>query len=1148
MRSVVLEFVQAIKERVNMSAIRRLHVGALVCLGALILILANATNAQTFRGTILGTVTDSSGAAVVSATVTVKNTGTGLTRTVSTAEDGSYAVPELPIGTYSVTVSVTGFKSGVVSGITLEVSSEFRADVVLQAGDIAQQIEVQGDTLPQVETTENTLGGIIESRVVTNLPVNGRDYQKLIYLVPGVTGSPDQITDSPGSFGTFSVNGARGRSNNFLLDGTDMNDGYRNDPAINEAGVFGTPATILPLEAIAELRVLSNFEAEYGRSAGGVINIVTKSGTNQWHGSAFDYFRNTVLNARNFFNAAGSPQDPFHDNQFGAALGGAIIPNKTFFYVDYEGVRETGSASSLACVPTATDIALATPAGGVNPVIASLISAGKAWPTPNLTGSCIGGGGQTVVADNAALATPFSNRVDSAIVKIDQQLNANNLLTGRYYIGDSSQLFPLALTGGGLLPNYDTAVPTRVQLISLSFVTTISPSVTSEIRLGWNRFAEGFFPQDQNFNPTTIGLDNVSEDNPTGTLDPFNFGLPTITVSPFAQLGADKGDPRQRVDTNWHYIDNISWKRGKHDMKFGYEFRRTSVSQIFNRTARGTLSFSSLDDFLAGTPDGGSQIAGNTNRNTFENSHAAYFQDSYRATRNLTFNLGLRYDYFGIIQDKQANFTNIDPSNGQLIQLGVGRLYQPDYKNWAPRVSVAWDLSGHGKTVIRAGYGIFYDAYSQDLFEGHLPFNSSFDPGPDYNGFGPNPIAFASALTGVPLAAGQPIYGFSQPMPDAFGVDQNIRTPYIQNFNLNLQQQLTRKMVVQIGYVGSNGHKLLRFRDINQPTQAQITSADLGCNCINDGTLRFFSSSPFFYINYEETSANSNYNALQTSWRINDWHGLTSTVNYVWSHSIDDASDGEDFVPNASQPNNSQAPIGDNRGNSNFDVRNRFTWNFIYQFPNRKGDWKRLTDGWGVNGIVTAQSGQPFQLNYNFEDDFDGSAEFFGRPDIVGPVHYNYSDPSNFLTLTSVSVPCTPDPTVLFQGATNCIPGTRHFGNEGRNSLQGPAFHQFDFSVFKSTAITERLKLELRFEAYNLLNHPNFANPYLPSFIADAGANGISTGGLGTVASPNACPGVAAGLSCGALTLKTTGDVGIGYPVLGNGGPRSLQIAAKFTF
>lgn len=1130
-----------------MARIRSLALVRNFVLAAVFFLSALAINgdAQTFRGTILGTVTDTSGAAISGATVSVKNTGTGLLRTVATDDDGNYSAPELPIGTYSVTVEKSGFKAGLVSGISVEVSTERRADVALQPGDVSQTVEVSGDTLPQVESTSNTLGGIIESTVVTNLPVNGRDYQKLIFLVPGVTGSPDQITDSPGSFGVFSVNGARGRANNFLLDGTDMNDGYRNDPAINEAGVFGTPATILPIEAIAELRVLSNFESEYGRSAGGVVNIVTKSGTNDIHGTGFEFFRNNALDARNFFNQVGTPQNPFHNNQFGGALGGPIKRDKTFFFVDYEAMREKGAEASTACVPTAQDIATATAANGtaVNPVISALL-ARNPWPAPNLGGSCLSNGsdGQTPVTANVSLATPFSNRVDSAIVKIDHNINTNNLLTGRYYIGDSTQSFPLALVGGGLVPGYNTSTPTRVQLISISYVSTITPSIVSEARLGWNRFAEGFFPQDRNFNPTSIGLDTIGPG--TANAAPYNFGLPKISISGLAPLGADNGDPRQRVDTNWHYIDNISWKLGKHDIKFGYEFRRTSVSQMFNRGFRGTLNFSTqtdaatglvtetgLQEFLAGTPTGGSQRQGDTNRNTFENSHAGYIQDSYRWKKNVTLNFGVRYDYFGLIQEKYGNFTNVDTATGLGVLVGQGRLYQPDYNNWGPRVSVAWDVTGQGKTVVRAGYGIFYDAFSQDLFMGHLPFNSGFDPGPAYSGFGPNPISSANVNPG-PFASGSPVYGFASPMGDAFGVDPNIRTPYMQNFNLNFQQEINRKTVFQIGYVGSNGHKLLRFRDINQPTQAQIDSADLLCNCINIYSVpRHYATSPFFYINYQESSANSNYNAMQTSLRVTDWHGFTTTLNYTWSHSIDDASDGEDYVPNASQPNDSTAPIGSNRGNSNFDVRNRLTWNFIYQFPNHKGSWQRVTDGWGVNGIVTAQSGQPFQLNYNFEDDFDGSGEGFARPDVVGPIHYS-SDPAQFLDLTSFAIPCTYPAAGGTGFANSCIPGTRHFGNEGRNSLIGPHFRQFDFSIFKDTAITERIKLELRFEAYNLFNHPNFANPYLPSFIADAAANGIGSNGR----------------SLGALRLTATGDVGIGYPFLGSGGPRGLQIAAKISF
>src|SRR5271165_1166714 len=605
-----------------------------------------------------------------------------------------------------------------------------------------------------VETTSNNMGGIVEANTVENLPVNGRDYQKLILLVPGAASDSNGITDSPGSYGTVSVNGARGRSNNYLLDGTDMNDGYRNDPAINEGGVFGTPATILPIEAIAEVHVESNFEAEYGRSAGAAINIVTKSGTNQIHGSAFDYFRNTALNARNYFNPEGQEQQPFHLNQFGGDIGGPIFKDKTFFFVDYEGLRETGAEASPACVPTAADISANAPTPGdltsINPVIQNLLALNP-WPQPtNSSNDCYVNGGT-----NAALATPFSNRVDNGIVKIDHSFNKNNILTGRYYIGDSTQLFPLALTGGGLLPNYNTRVPTRVQMIAISYVSVLSPSLVNEARVGWNRFAEGFFPEDQSFNPSSIGLDTVGALTPNNN-NPYNFGMPVIQVGGLAQLGSDKADPRQRVDTNWHYIDNVSWKHGKHDIKFGYEFRRTSISQIFNRTFRGKLEFSGLQSFLEGIPDnGGTQGTGDTNRNTFENSHAIYIQDSIRVNRRFTLNLGLRYDYFGLIQEKHGLFNNVDPLTGVVSAVGQGRLYQPDFNNAAPRVSAAWDVTGKGKTVVRAGYGIFYDAFSQDLFMGHLPFSSSFDPGPAYSGLpGAGQISFASPLQ-TPFVAGQ---------------------------------------------------------------------------------------------------------------------------------------------------------------------------------------------------------------------------------------------------------------------------------------------------------------------------------------------------------------------------------------------------------
>src|SRR5882757_8189641 len=507
----------------------------------LMLLTATTLVAQTFRGTILGTVTDPSGALVAGATVKVRNVGTGQERSTTTSADGSYSVPELPIGTYVVSISQSGFQTAVASNVEVNVATERRVDAQLKAGEVAVKVEVAGDLLPQVETTSAELGGTLTSDTIANIPVNGRDYTKLIYLNPGVAGSPDQISDSPGSFGTFSMNGSRGRANNFLLDGTDMNDGYRNDPAINEAGVFGTPATILPVEAIAELHVASNFEAEYGRSAGAVVNVVTKSGTNQMHGSVFEFFRNNALDARNYFDNTSLPQNPFHNNQFGGSLGGPIFKDKTFFFIDYEGLREVGSQSTPSCVPTTNDILFYAPTSGdpssINSASAKIL-AQKGWPAPNGSGSCIGNpadglnsdGSFATVSSNTTLLTPFSNNVNGGIIKIDHNFNKDNMLTGRYFLGDSEQSFPLALVGGGALPNYDTFTPTRVQLVSISFVSVMSPSVINEVRVGWNRFAEGFFPQDRHFDPSTIGL--------TTGASGADLGLPRINVGSFPQLGA----------------------------------------------------------------------------------------------------------------------------------------------------------------------------------------------------------------------------------------------------------------------------------------------------------------------------------------------------------------------------------------------------------------------------------------------------------------------------------------------------------------------------------------------------------------------------------------------------------------------------------
>src|SRR5208282_2085618 len=866
-------------------------------------------------------------------------------------------------------------------------------------------------------------------------------------------------------------------------------------------------------------------------------------GSNALHGEAFEYFRNNGLDARNYFNLASEHRAPFHNNQFGGALGGPIVKDKTFFFMDYEGQRETVGTVTLACVPEGTGPGGAlSPDDASNPVIAALIAQHNPWPAPNIPGvqstdlGCPNG-------PNASLVTPSLNNLSSVIAKIDHNFNVNNNLTGRYFFGDSTQSFPLALTASGSqLPGFNTITPTRVQLVALSYVHTIGTNKVNEVRYGWNRFAEGFFPQDQSFHPSSVGLCAESPATPGSTTcpavgGPHDSGLPVLFVSVtptgansfFAQPGATSGDPRARVDTNNHFVDSFSSKLGRHDVKMGFEFRRTSINQQeFQKYFRGRLKFADLDAFLAGTPEGGAfgslQYSGSdTARHTFENSYGFYLQDSFRMTPRLTVNYGLRWDYYGVVQEKNNLFANYvvssfnpttDVGTGALTQVGTNgldKLYQPDYKNFSPRASVAWDVTGKSKTVVRAGAGLFFDAFSQDMFLGHLPYPPYYAPGPAYGNFGPSPITAAGLNpNSATITAGTPVYGTSgcniQVECDIFGVDQHIKTPYMENYNINIQQQLTNKTTLEVAYVGSQGHRLFRFYDINQPTNAIVTQCDTGLptvlpgclpGSINDFAVPRPFSSPYgagaltsegaIYVFQEKSTGKSNYNSLQISLKINGWHGITSAVNYVYSKSLDNSSDLEDFVPNAAQPQDSNNPQL-KKGPSNFNIPNRFTWVFAYELPNRGGGMRKLKNGWGFDSTVSLQSGQPFTLNYNAEDDYSGGGEGYDRPDVVGPIVYHKHDPSDFIDLSSFAMPCTNNGN--FSGfASDCVAGTRHYGDLGRNSLVGPTYKQWDFALYKNTAIGERVKVQLRAEFFNLLNHPNFSSPLLPAFIADPASN-----------------------------------------------------------
>lgn len=1031
--------------------------------------------AQSFSGKIVGMVTDSSAAVIQKASVTVLNEGTGTQRMLLTDTTGNYTAAELPVGYYTVRFEAAGMNMVERAHVKVDVGAETRVDVALSAQTVTQSFDVNAQA-PVLQQDSSSLSEVVDTRQVENLPINGRDFRKLAFLVPGAAPRSPR-----GSLGSFTSDGQREKSNIFLIDGVDNNDAFRNQPSFNQGGVNGAQATLFPVDALAEFSLSTQGSAEYGRNSGAVVNAVIKSGTNDLHGSLFEAFRNDALDARNFFETLpGATKGPFKNNNFGASLGGPIVRNRTFFFAGFESERGRPSSSLAITVPSPADIAAARSANLAagrpeNPLGTTILGL---FPQQNIPGA----------KANYAYSLPNIIDSDNFVIKVDHRFNDRFILGGRYVYGDGTQTFPLNSGQGSELPAYQTIVPTRAQLAGLNLSQILSSHLINETRLSFNRYAQTFSPLDSNFDPASIGL-------VTGVAG----GLPTIVVGGFESLGAPTNLPRGRVSQAYQIVDSLVFTKGMHTIKTGADYRRPIVRSFNDQFARGRLTFNNLADLLAGVaaPAATGIARGATRRDTFTNNVGLFVQDDWRITRRLTFNLGLRYEYVSPLSENRDLISNFIPGRG-LVQVGHGidTLYDRDLNNFAPRLGFAYDPRGTGKTVIRGAYGIYYDSPSQDFF-----LVQSFPNG----NVGTNPVpglgTFTVNFTGpVPFGPGVNIFGnASAPVPPftVFGVDPDMRTPYIQSYNFNIEQTIADGTVFQIGYVGSKGTKLYRVRDINQATAG---TAD---------TLQqrrpFNALYPQFAGIYQlEGSANSDYNALQAVLRRRLSKGLTLYASHVWSHSIDDASNGIcSCTAGVSLPQNSFDTRAE-RAASSFDQRQRFTFNVVYDlnFLPRTARVlpKRVTEGWQVSGIYTIGSGLPITPFINGAAPSGSGESSNDRPNIIGDPNNGPQRWDNW-----------------FNTAAFVAPPKGAFGNAPRNSILGPRTDIADLSVTKSTVMKERMNLQFRSEFFNLFNHPNFA---LPNVTFNSAAFGA---------------------------IASTVDVANGNP-LGDGGPRLVQFSLRLLF
>src|SRR6202453_3638783 len=1062
---------------------------------------------QQITASIRGTVLDPSGAIVQGATVTAKQTETGLTRTGVTDHQGEYVLVELPIGHYQLEVQARGFQKYLQQGISLDVNQTATVGIQLRLGAESQQVEVNANAT-LVQSTVSSLGQTVMEQEILDLPLDGRNFSQLGLLQPGVVPLTPGLLEAGGPARqnqAYAVDGQRPESNNFMIDGAD-----------NESSVDGGFVLKPPIDAIAEFRILShNANAEFGRNTGSTTNIVTRSGSNSFHGAAWEFLRNDAMDSSDYFTQS---VQPLKQNQFGATFGGPILKDKTFFFGYYEGFRNRQGETVPATVPSAAErqgnfaeectdlnstfnqntglcgnpngpltyfgtpvpfnqMTLFTP---IDPIATNVL---PSFPLPN-------------VGENGFTATQtLSANNDQFGVRVDHYLSPADTLNFRYMFSAGPTTDPLSPIGANV-PGFPVGEDDRAQ----NFVAQ-ETHIFSSNTIGVGRFSylRNKFLLDEHLNhqsPADLGF----QYEPTlASAD----GPPFIQVGGYASVGDPITGPRNTFQNTFDLAGSLSWIRGRHEFKFGGGYRRDQINALQGIASNGFFVFSNFPysdgfaSFLSGNPVVFLQGGGDFSREIRDRALDAYGQDTYKVASRLTLNLGLRYE-LPFPTTERHNEVNLFAPGAQsrvVPNAPAGLLYPgdpgvpagliPTQKTaFAPRVGFAWDPLGDAKTVVSAAYGIFYEPYYTG--EGG-PLQDPVSAPPYLK---TQQISFPVNSFAYPFYSPNP---FSQPFPEPMTLlvlSRNLHLPYAQDWNLNIQRSFGPDWLFQIGYVGTTGVRLPRF--IEGDPAVFVPGLDSSGNPIstenNVNQRRLYSGCKLaqpnncVYSSVGEIAsiANSSYNGLQTSLRKRFSYGLSFLASYTWSHSIDDVS-SFNITGSASQPVAGEIDLAQNpfdlaaeRGPSMFDSRNRFVLSYEWSIPflQHSSEWYgKILGNWQLNGIFTAMSGTPFTVFDSNDVSLQGQApEISGfssnRPNVIGNPN---SGPRTVAEWFNVSAfqKLQPDPLGRFQV----------FGDEGRNAVEGPGYVDWDFSAFKNIPLTESKELHLRGELFNFLNHTNFRLP-----------------------------------------------------------------------